>query len=328
MTATEPGSAKRDVLSRADVLDRVLGALCWLLPAHRADWGQAMRAELSTIAAPAERRTFAAGCARAVLTMPSVIVEVVARVLVIVASLAIIRRFSAATPAVFAETVAVLLMLGLLSWYASRKRPIRSGKRGLLAPAARVVGQLVVLAVLGWFLSPLAGGAVRDPGGWWLAGLSVTLCWAAVLTLTSTETSPRALLTIAGLTAAAVGLWAAQSRTVISPQSAFWPVILVTAAGLVAWVMEKQAGDRGQPARAMLGTASAAAVGTFGTAAVLAVIDPSPAVEPMDPMVAVLIVGAALSTLLLIVIGFGKHALASSDHQPVGTASNGIEGVR
>lgn len=53
-----------------DLSARVLAEAVRLLPAHQAEWGQAMVAELSHLHGGSSRRRFAAGCLRAILLAP------------------------------------------------------------------------------------------------------------------------------------------------------------------------------------------------------------------------------------------------------------------
>ena len=54
----------------ADLSSRVLAAAVRLLPAHQAQWGRAMVAELSHLHGGSSRRRFVAGCLRAILLAP------------------------------------------------------------------------------------------------------------------------------------------------------------------------------------------------------------------------------------------------------------------
>jgi hypothetical protein len=297
-------------------LDRALGALCWLLPADRGGWGRAMRAELGAIEDPATRRRFAAGCARAVITMPSVLAEVAGRGLIVVVGVVATARFSGASVGVIAEATAVLLVLALLAWWAARRGPLGPVAPGRTPRAGRAGGMVAVLAVLGWFLSPEAGGAPRDPAGWWVAGTAIVLCWAGTLTLTSVGVEPRTLGATVLIAGGSVLLWALSALAAQSVSGApTWPILVSVSAGLVACLARKRLGHPAQTARAALGAAAASAVGMFCLAAIVADLRPGPGPDSMDPMVGVLVFGALVSAIAVTIGGSGAHG---SDCRAVG----------
>ena len=139
-----------------DGAERLLAIATACLPAHRSEWGAAMRAELASIDDPVARRQFSRSAARAAFGQGlgvDVGLGLLGAVLVAVAALVASRlQLANGGPGVLGVTVpvpAVILMLVALA-SAGRTRSFRNGlKAGTLASAASFVGLSAVLAVEG-----------------------------------------------------------------------------------------------------------------------------------------------------------------------------------
>jgi WD40 repeat protein len=129
-----------------DSAGRVIGAAVWLMPPGRRDWGEAMRAELACLSAPAERRDFAFGCLRAVVA--SCVLTAVVKYVAFVSATIAFAVVSGMTGAIRTEIVLCGLLAPLVLWRVGRG----DGGRGAVG-ASRVVracrGAHLLLAALG-----------------------------------------------------------------------------------------------------------------------------------------------------------------------------------
>ena len=262
-----------------------------------------MRAELHGIQDSVERRRFTTGCIRAVITMPTVLAELAARILLLLAAVLAVRRYGDVSISVFSEAVVILVLLSGLSWWAARRPPFGPVAPRPAARALRVLTGLWLLVVLGWFMSPAAGGAGHDPAGWWVAGASLTSYWAAGLVLTAAGTRAATLSLIIVVAAAAVVVWLIWSVSSAAAWTGSPPVLLAVVAALLAGLFAKQVRQSAQPFRAALCSAAATAVGIFGCAACLTVARPAEGPDVMDPLVAVLLFGALAAAVVVASVG-------------------------
>jgi hypothetical protein len=102
-------------VTRPDGAERLLATVVRLLPAHRQEWGTAMRAELADLGRQRARWQFAAGCARVVATRPAVLRRVgypLLTVAVLAATLWWTGRI-AYPPLRWGSVTAVVVLLGL-----------------------------------------------------------------------------------------------------------------------------------------------------------------------------------------------------------------------
>ena len=106
-----------------------------LLPAERRAWGQAMRAELASIAPGPERRRFALGCVRVALRQAPL--WRVAGCLAVQAALVLLALRSAIAGLFGAEVIAVVLLAPPVLWWRGRAA---GGARPGRGRSARAVG--------------------------------------------------------------------------------------------------------------------------------------------------------------------------------------------
>jgi hypothetical protein len=306
----------------SDLAGRGLAAAVRLLPPQRREWGLAMQAELAAIDGARERRRYALGCVRAVLTQPAALRSAAGHVLVpafgaVAVGLALDYRSAGVT----AEALVLVAILGLAA--ARGRRPGRLGPvaDGPTARRARAIGYFVVggsvMLLLSW-------GNHDDPSGWWLAAPAMALYFIAVLAVTSsrTDAEPRALR-VAGAAALVVltAWWTAMllfAGVRSHPQSALLAVAL---AALGAALVMGRAGNDAEVAIAGVGAAVAtcllifvAAVGTFAAFPGLApdIAGPGGAggltpaaraetarIEAVDPYVGEFLLGALLAAAVI-----------------------------
>jgi hypothetical protein len=314
-----------------DGFERALSLAVSLLPRNRADWGEAMKAELASLDRAADRRGFALGCVRAVLTTPRVVLEMAVRGALLALAIAVVVLFGPASTGVRIEASAALASLSVLFWWGARLRPFGPGSEGGTARVVRVIGGLLVLALLAWFLSPLAGGASHDPSGWWLAAAIGSTYLAALLCLTARAVAqPRTLRLVMALATAALAVWwLAMIESEWVRARPLWPVVVTLAAGGLALLWHRELTADRQGGLVLLGTAALGQLMIFLAAAVTYAIAPALAppmtgrdsvggltrevrpetnvVESMDPLVAVLVLGALLGGLLIAVVADGQE---------------------
>jgi hypothetical protein len=201
---SDPGAA-RDLVSRA------LAVVVRLLPPHRSDWGQAMRAELAALDDVRARRRFALGCARAVLSDRAAMRTVAAHMIALTfGAVAFAFAISIKVAGVRIQTIAFVVVLGVLAWSGRRRGPLGPVAADGLARRVRAGGY----AVLGAYIMPaLASIALVSPkhdrSGVWVFYLALTLYLATVLFATArhTATPRRSLRLITALTSAGLAAW-------------------------------------------------------------------------------------------------------------------------
>lgn len=222
----------------SDIAGRGLAAAVRLLPPQRREWGLAMQAELATIDTGRERRRYALGCTRAVLTQPAALRTAAAPVFLLAfGAVAIGLALGYPSAGVRGETLALVAILGLA---ASRAR--RPGRLGPVAeaPIARRARATGVIVVGGSVMLLLASGKHNDPSGWWLASLAMALYFIAVLAVTSQRTAaqPRALQVVAAATLVGLIAWWMPMLLFAGvrshPQTALLGVILAALAAALA----------------------------------------------------------------------------------------------
>lgn len=310
----------------SDGFERALSLAVPLLPRNRVDWGEAMKAELASLDRTADRRSFALGCVRAVLTTPRVMLEMAVRGALLALAIAVVVLVGPPSTGVRIEASATLAALSVLFWWGSRLRPLGPGSDGGSSRLVRVTGGLLVLALLAWFLSPLAGGASHDPSGWWLFAAVGSTYLAAMLCLTAREVAqPRTLRLVMVLATAALTVWwLAMIESEWVRARPLWPVVVTLAAGGLALLWRRELTADRQGGLVLLGTAALGQLMIFLAAALTYAIAPALAppmtgpgsvggltrevrpetnvIESMDPLVAVLVIGALLGGLLIAVV--------------------------
>lgn len=220
----------------SDFADRTLRAAVRMLPQRRRAWGLAMLAELAVMDDARARRRFALSCARATITgRATADLVVVGAAAVWVASLA----HGIESVGVRVETMVFVGVLAALSWVGRRatlRAPSRVGQAMRLAVFLLVGGCEVLL------LGPSGGGAPDDPGGWWLAELTMILVVRGVLALTAQRAGvpARELGYLAALTVTGAGSWLAL-LLVSGGVRAFPLLALVVVAAVMALAARKRA---------------------------------------------------------------------------------------
>ena len=122
-----------------DAADRWLGLVIRLLPASRAQWGHAMRAELAALENAADRRRFALSCTRVAL-VPTAGPRLGVASLVLVAAVALAGVIGPAIPA--------LASLAALAWLGRRPGAFGPVRRGRVARAVRAGGLALPCAIV------------------------------------------------------------------------------------------------------------------------------------------------------------------------------------
>jgi hypothetical protein len=287
------------------VTGRALALVVRLLPGHRRDWGEAMRAEFAAIEGGAARRRHALGCVRAVLfdrgALRTLVVHAVALGF---AAAVLVLAFDLRSIGVQVETFVLLAVLGGVAWTGRRRgvadEPVARRFRGA---GYAVVGAGLLLLLTG-------PGGNGDPGGWWVAGLAFVLCLSAVVVVTARGVSADTLRVVAAVAVAGVAAWWVPMLVLDSvrahPQ---WALAIVVACSLVAARLAPDAEV------AALATAFAScllifvvAVGTYAAFPGLApdiaaaqAVNPAleNQIESTDPYIGELLLGALLGLALI-----------------------------
>jgi WD40 repeat protein len=223
----------------------LLAVALWLLPPGRAEWGEAMRAELASLSTPAARRGFALSCVRASLGAGQLLR--LAKYVAIVAGTVALARLSGVRSAVQVEVILVGATAPLVVWRLGR----RTGPLGAVGPTrtARVARRAIFvmagagLAIAAGYLStmpvPQTSAIVAA-----LAVLVTLLAGYLALAFALTAIGSRArtsTLSVSGIFGAAAGLlWCAlkpYNETLALP--GVWPgaapgALALTAVGLPA----------------------------------------------------------------------------------------------
>ena len=253
-------AAPRDLATR--MLEFVLAAL----PAERADWGRAMRAELAGIDDPGARRGFAAGCARAVFSQPAVL-RSAASTTMLIATAVVAVVLAADLPALSRrlEMCALTLAVVGIAW---------AGRRSaVLGPVAKHVGARVIrgsaYVVIGLGLISSLASATRFSGSkdhpaTFVVALAVFLGFQMTMLAMTASNSRVPLRAVAigfGGGAAAALAWFAESlsRPTFAANLSV-PLVVALMAGLVAGLVTLLHERR---------AAAAAALTTVGTTLVL-----------------------------------------------------------
>ena len=133
--------------SERDLADRYLGLVIRLMPASRAPWGHAMRAELAALENAAERRRFALSCTRVALA-PTSPAGFGAAALVLAA---------VALAGVIGPTIPAFAVLAALAWLGRRPGVFGRVRAGRVPRAVRAGGFALPCSFL--FVDALQGGA-------------------------------------------------------------------------------------------------------------------------------------------------------------------------
>jgi hypothetical protein len=191
-----------------DLAGWLLASAVRLLPAERRPWGQAMRAELASIAPGPERRRFAAGCIRVALWQGPL--RRVAGCLVVQCAFVLLALRSAIGGLFGAEVIAVVLLAPPLLWW--RGRAAGGARPGPAGRSARGVGYGLVgacaVVAAGFIASeiahrPDASGAAAFWFGLVLLVLAIQTRDILGVTSAASQVSPAAMTTGAGLGAGA-----------------------------------------------------------------------------------------------------------------------------
>jgi hypothetical protein len=147
-----------------DLAGWLLDAGARLLPAQRAEWGRAMRAELIGIASGRERWRFALSCLRAVLRQPAALGRVGYGALVTAALAAVIALTGPiAYHPLRLGVIGVVGVLLALSWLGRRSGLIGPVAAGRPARIVRTGGYVLVTVLTVAFISGLLGhGSPQD----------------------------------------------------------------------------------------------------------------------------------------------------------------------
>lgn len=333
----EPGAA-------ADLAGRALAVAVRLLPGHRRDWGQAMRAELAAVDGARARRRYALGCVRAVLSDATALRTVAIHVIALTfGAIALALAISIRSSGARIETIAFVLALGLVAWSGRRSGPLGPVAEQRLARRIRGGGYAVLGAYVMLALAAASVGPHDDPRGVWVFYLALTLYLAAVLFATAHGTGLHrrtlrlaAALAVGGLTAWWVPmLLLAGVRA--DPRWALLSVTTTVLLGLAAGIALRR------PRREVALAAAAAGVATClliflaaqGTYALLPRLVPdlgfvagmtpgarveTNRAEAIDPYVAELVLGALLGALL---IGAGTATRSADTRATRGSAGRG-----
>jgi hypothetical protein len=185
-----------------DLPARGLALAVRALPADHRDWGLAMQAELAAVESAPERRVYALGCTRAVLTRPRTVLRLGGAALVpAIGAASIVLALRIANPGVRAEALALIALLAGALWLGRRLGPVAADRT---SRRVRGVSRVVVGVLLVAVLLPSPGGGHDDPSGAWVAGLAVLLYLVAaeLATARGTAAGPRTLRLATGIVAA------------------------------------------------------------------------------------------------------------------------------
>jgi hypothetical protein len=324
---SHPG-ADRDFTSRA------LAVVVRVLPGHRADWGEAMQAELAALEDVQARRRYALGCARAVLSDGAAQRSVAVRALALAFGLvAFAFAISIRGVGVRTEAIAFVVVLGALAWagaHGGLLGPIAEDRlaRRIRSGSYAVLGSYVMLA--------LASGKHDDPSGVWMFYLALTLYLAAALVTTARRTAARTrtlqlatALTVAGLMA----WWAPMLLLSSVRANASWALLSVAVTillGLAVGTILRW--PRPQVGLAALAAGAATCLLIFLFAQCTYLVFPQLVpdlgfvqlteaahveqnrVEAIDPYVAQLLLGALLSALLIVVNTASRRLIPRDEH--------------
>jgi hypothetical protein len=353
---SDPGAA-RDLASRA------LAVVVWVLPRHRSNWGQAMLAELAALDAVGERRRYALGCARAVLSDGAALRTVAAHAIALTfAVVAFAFAFSVSVVDVRIETIAFVVGLAALAWSGRRSGPLGPLGEDRLARRIRGGGYAMLGAVVIPALASLpSSGNLEHKGGVWMFYLAVMLSLAAILFVTAQRrptptrasqlapTRTRSLQLAAALTVGGLTAWWVPMLLLASvraqPGWALLSIAVTVLLGLAIGTVLRWPDEQVGLASLAAGVATClliflAAQSTF---LVFPQLVPDVGVVPgmtaaghldqnraeaMDPYVAELFVGALLGALL-IATGTATRRGRRTDARPrvlVGTATDHVQG--
>jgi hypothetical protein len=170
-----------------------------------------MRAELASVDDVRARRRYALGCARAVLSdrtaMRTMAVHLVALTF---GAVALALAISIRDAGVRSQTIAFVLVLGVLAWSGRRSGPLGPIAEHRLARRVRSAGIAVLGAYIMLALASFAlGSSLHDRSGVWVLYVALALYLATLLFATARPTAARAptLRVTAALTIAGVAAW-------------------------------------------------------------------------------------------------------------------------
>jgi len=304
-----------------DVASRALEVSVRLLPSHRSDWGEAMRAELAALDDIHERRRYARGCGWAALRADTARTTVGVRAIAqAFGAVALAFAFAIRSVGVRIEAVVFVVTLGVVAWWGHRRRPL--GPTAENRPARRI--RSVGYAVLGSYLMAAVASSrhEHDRSGVWVLYLALTLYLAALVCATARGTGAhaRTLHLVAALAFAGLSAWWVPMLLLTGVRAdSGWALLSVAVTVLVGAVVGVVLHwpDR-QVALAALGAGAATCLLIFIAAQSTYVLLPQLVpdlgfvpgmtaaghveqnrIEAIDPYVAELLLGAVLAALLV-----------------------------
>jgi hypothetical protein len=328
--------------SARDLSHRVLAVAVRLLPSGRSEWGRAMQAELASLDDVRARRRYALGCARAVLSdraaLRTVAVHVVA---LIFGAVALGLAFSIRVVGVRIQTIAFVLVLGVLAWSGRRRGPLGPLADHRSARGIRLAGYAVLGAYIMPALASFAASPQGDPSGVWLFYVALALYLATVLFATAHRTAvrPRTLQLAGVVTVAGLAAWWGPMLLAASVRAhPGWALVSVAATITLALVIGTALR---WPSEQTVFGALAAGVATclliFLAAQSAFLLDPSLApdlgrvpgmtaagevdqnrAEAVDPYVAELLLGALLGAVLIAATTASAGLGRTEEHLPAG----------
>ncbi len=193
------------VSRREDLADRALAVLARTLPAHRKEWGRAMRAELAAIDEIPARRQFVRGCARAVLISGTAL-RAVAGYVGMLAFAAVIAYQAAGLESAGVQVEAAVLVgiIAVLAWFGRRSSIVGPPGIDLVPRLMRLAGYAVVMTTEAALLTT----GTNDPTGWWVAAVAISLYLVGFLRATSLPAGDALSLPVtATLTLTGLAVW-------------------------------------------------------------------------------------------------------------------------
>jgi hypothetical protein len=331
-----------DTASTHDLSRRVLAIAVRLLPSGRSEWGRAMQAELASLDDARARRRYALGCARAVLSDRGALRTVSVHLVTLTfGAVALGLAFSMRAVGVRIETIAFVVVLGVLAWFGRRRGPLgpiadHRSARGIRNAGYAVLGAYIMPALASFAASPQG-----DPSGVWMFYLALALYLATVLFATSHRTAarPRTLQLVGLVTVAGLAAWWGPMLLAGSVRAhPGWALVGVAATIILGLAIGTAL--RWPSQQAVFG-ALAAGVATclliFLAAQATFLLDPSLApdlgrvpgmtaageveqnrAEAVDPYVAELLLGAVLGAVLMAATTASQGLRPTEEHVPAG----------
>jgi hypothetical protein len=309
----------------SDLPSRVLSTATRLLPTPRKEWGAAMAAELAAITERGERRRFALGCVRAVLFSGPMLRSLAGHLFLFgFAAVAVLRALSLTT-SVRVEAIALVAVVGALAWWGRHAAPFGPVAPGRAARLVRLAGYGSVMITIMVLLST----GTNDSSGWWFAAFAISVYLAGFLRATAQPvTGALSLPTAAALALSGLILW--WVPMLLWHVSAFVSFVAAVAVVCAGSALGSRAGNQTRGLVSGLAAATAMLLLVFLAAALTFRLWPglAPNVSPpglngiaraennraesLDPYVADFLLGALLSTILIVLSVLPPQAVSSS----------------